>query len=599
MSATDSTVEADDAAVVADVAAAWLAEFAEAVGQADVPATVRLFLHDGYWRDLVALTWDLRTLHGPEKIAAVLDERLDRTGLTNLALTEGKTPRLVQSGQNTFVEAFFDFDTAVGRGRGVMRLARDSDGAWKAWTLLTALQDIRGYEMLKGDHRPLGHSRESAEETRDNWLAGRVRASEFVGSDPEVLIVGAGQSGLGLAAELRLLSVATLVIEKNDRVGDNWRKRYSSLVLHDPVWADHLPHLPFPDSWPVYTPKDKLADWLEFYASAMELNVWTKTELCKADYDEPSGRWTVDLLRADGSVRTIRPAHVVLATGALGEPNIPVLEGAESFRGEVVHSSAYRSGQGWAGRKAVIVGACTSGHDIAQEFYENGADVTLVQRSSTYVVSQENGVPVLFGDLYWEGGPATEEADLLAAGFPFHLVLEFAREQTAKIAELDRELLDGLRRAGFEVDMGGNGGGLWSKALTRAGGFYIDVGCSRLIADGEIKVKRGQIKRLTSDGLVFEDESLLEADVVVLATGYANMRETARKLFGDELADRVKPVWDLDPEGELNALWRDSGHPGFWFMGGSLAMVRVYSKFLAFQIKAIIKGLVEHPSARR
>jgi cation diffusion facilitator CzcD-associated flavoprotein CzcO len=599
MSVTDSIAQADDAAVATDVAAGWLAEFASAVSRSDVAATVQLFLADGYWRDLLALTWDLRTLHGHESMAAVLQERLDPSGFTGFGLSERKSPWIVESAEKRRIEAFFDFDTTVGRGVGLVRLVRDSDGAWKAWTVLTALQELKGHEMLKGNRRALGHSRESAVEGRENWLARRRRTSEFVDTDPEVLIVGAGQSGLALAAQLGLLSVETLVIEKNDRVGDNWRKRYESLVLHDPVWADHLPYLPFPEPWPVYTPKDKLADWLELYASAMELNVWTKTELRQGVYDESAARWTINLSRADGSLRTIRPVHVVLATGVLGEPNMPALEGAESFAGEILHSSSYAGAEGWAGRKVVVVGACTSGHDIAQELYENAVDVTLVQRSSTYVVSQEKGVPVLFGDLYWEGGPPTDEADLLAAGFPFRLILEFAREQTRAIAELDRELLEGLRRVGFETDMGENGGGLWSRALTRGGGFYIDVGCSWLIANGDIKFKHGELARLDRHAVVFDDGSAIDADVVVLATGYANMRETARNLFGNELAERVKPVWNLDPEGELNALWRDSGHPGFWYMGGSLAMVRIYSKFLALQIKALMEGLIDHPSATR
>ena len=107
----------------------------------------------------------------------------------------------------------------------------------------------------------------------------------FESSQPDVVVIGAGQGGLAVAANLGLLGVDTLVLEKNERVGDSWRKRYRSLVLHDPVWADHLPYLPFPASWPIYAAKDKIADWLEFYASAMELNVWTSTEILSSAYD--------------------------------------------------------------------------------------------------------------------------------------------------------------------------------------------------------------------------------------------------------------------------------------------------------------------------
>jgi putative flavoprotein involved in K+ transport len=497
----------------------------------------------------------------------------------------------------SWIEAFFEFETKLARGRGVLRLMADGDGTWRAWNVLTAMQDLKGHERRLGEQRPIGHSPESDLETRANWLDRRLATCDFLTSEPTVLVVGAGQGGLSIAANLGLLGVDTLVIEKNQRVGDNWRKRYHSLVLHDPVWADHLAHLPFPESWPIYTPKDKLGDWFEHYAATMELNVWTSTELLDSSYDDDSGRWTVRVRRGNGTERTLHPTHVILATGALGEPNVPHFEGEGDFRGTLQHSSQFSDGSAWSGRKAIVVGACNSGHDIAQEFHEQGADTTIVQRSSTYIMSQANGIPILFGSLYYEGGPELEDADLLNAAYPFHVVLQFAKAQTEAIGELDQDLLERLAGAGFKLDTGIDGGGLMSKALSRGGGYYIDVGCSRLIAAGEIKVKNAAIDRFTQSGIRFTDGTELDADIVVLATGYANMRETARRLFGEDVGNRVKDVWDLDEEGEINTLWRDSGHPGFWFMGGPLVMARIYAPFLALQIKALSEGLTSHPSA--
>ena len=180
--------------------------------------------------------------------------------------------------------------------------------------------------------------------------------------------------------------MSTLVVEKNNRVGDNWRSRYRSLVLHDPVWYDHLPYMPFPAHWPVFTPKDKLAGWLESYVDALELNVWTNTKVVGGDFDEGSGRWTVRIDR-NGSERVLHPLHFVLATGMSGVPSVPAIPGAETFAGRLCHSSAHSGGEGYAGKNAVVVGCCNSGHDIAQDFYEHGARVTIVQRSSTYVMS--------------------------------------------------------------------------------------------------------------------------------------------------------------------------------------------------------------------
>lgn len=586
------------------IAQTWLADLARALEARDLDAIDSLFLPDGYWRDLLALTWDLRTLKGPERIKLVLDERLDASGLSDLLIDAERPAELVEADEATrWIEAFFTFSTAEGEGRGVVRLMPDGGdgdgGGWKGWTFLTALQELRGHEMARREHRPHG-PKHTPGENSENWLDRRFAEMQFDDTDPSVLVVGAGQGGLSVAASLRLLDVPTLVVEKNERVGDNWRKRYHSLVLHDPVWADHLPYLPFPDSWPIYTPKDKLADWFESYADAMELNVWTGTTLLDSSYDDEAGRWTVRLARSDGSERVLHPRHVVLATGALGEPNVPEIPGMDEFEGTVHHSSAHQGGAPWAGKRAVVIGACNSGHDIAQDFHEQGADVTLVQRSATYVMSQVHGIPTIFGSLYYEGGPPLEDADLLNAGYPFELQIEFAKAQTVAIADLDAELLTGLERAGFQLTRGADGGGLMSLALRRGGGYYIDVGCSQLIVDGKVKVRAGAgIERFTRTGLCLSDGSELEADVVVLATGYANMRETARRLFGDETADRLIPVWDMDEEGEINALWRDSGHPGFWFMGGPLVMARIYSRYLALQIKALEEGLLEHPSAAR
>jgi putative flavoprotein involved in K+ transport len=218
----------------------------------------------------------------------------------------------------------------------------------------------------------------------------------------------------------------------------------------------------------------------------------------------------------------------------------------------------------------------------------------MVQRSATYIMTSKNGIDVLFAGLYEEGGPPTEDADLIFASIPYPLLAQFHREATEEIARRDADLLERLESAGFALDYGEDGSGLFMKYLRRGGGYYIDVGASDLIAEGKIKVKQGVgITRFTRDGLEFDDGSTLPADIVVLATGYDNMRESARRLFGDEVADRVTPVWGLDRDGELRTMWRRSGHPGLWFMGGNLHQARHYSKMLALQIKAVEEGLIE------
>ena len=155
-------------------------------------------------------------------------------------------------------------------------------------------------------------------------------------------------------------------------------------------------------------------------------------------------------------------------------------------------------------------------------------------------------------------------------------------------------MLAGLAKAGFKVDSGPDGAGLFIKYFQRGGGYYINVGASELIASGEIKVKQGQeIEAVLPHGLRFADGSELEADEIVLATGYQNMRTQTRAMFGDEVADKVGDVWGFNEEGEMRTIWQRSGHPGFWFHGGNLAMCRYYSRLLALQIKGLEEGLYE------
>ncbi len=574
------------------VFSAWFDRFSEAITSQDAEAIASLIVSDGWWRDLLALTWQLTTVHGTDAIKEMLSPALAKHPMSGLRIVTEIGPRLQEpSPDRTWIEGFFDFETPIATGRGVVRLVPAGDGDWKAWTVLTTMDDLKGHERALRERRPTGPRHVSGAAATENWLDRRRVKATFTASEPDVIVIGAGQGGLAVAANLGLMGIDTLIIEKNERVGDSWRKRYHSLVLHDPVWADHLPYLSFPESWPIYTAKDKLADWFEFYASSMELNVWTSTELLSSVYDDATSKWTVRV-RTGGVERELRPSHVILATGAAGEPNIPDIPGRSGFGGEVYHSSRHESGSKWKGRKAVVVGACNSGHDIAQDLYESGAEVTMVQRSSTYIMSQAKGIPVIFGGLFYEGGLPTAFADLLSSAFPWPVVQEFAVEQTRVIAELDRELLDSLEAVGFKMNSGPNGGGLMQYALRNGGGYYIDVGCSELIASGRIALAQGSgVAEFTPTGIRLANGETIEADLVVLATGYSNMRETARRLFGDAVADRCEPALGVNEDHELGALWKPSGQPGLWFMGGPLAWVRIYSKYLALQILGNETGL--------
>ena len=564
----------------------WTDALLTAARAGDEGAIAGLFLADSWWRDLLTVTWDLRSFHGRDAIAAAMVAHGAGATLLRLEPRADEPPTLdASSPLGASVEAFLLVQTPTAVGSAVLRLRDTGDGGWKAWTLLTATDELTGHEARTTGRRPQGN--DVHESGAGAWHLQRAADRSFETDDPTVLVVGAGQGGLTIAAQLQTRGVRTLVVEKNPRVGDNWRNRYESLVLHDPVWADHLPFVDFPESWPVYAPKDKLADWLEGYVSALDLNVWTAATLGASSYDPATQTWTVEVTRSDGTLRTLHPRHLVLATGAVGDAVMPDLPGTDTFTGPLHHSSTETTAEVSPGTKVVVIGACNSGHDIAQAYCQRGADVTMVQRSATYVMSQKNGIPALFGTVYSEDGPPLWKADLINASFPYPLLLEFAKPQTVAIAEMDADLLTGLATAGFRTGLrpAGEDDGLMGRALRRAGGYYIDVGCSQLIIDGKIAVRSGLgVREINPDGVVLEDGTVIEADVIVFATGFANMRETARRLFGDSVADVCGLVWDLDDEGEIKTLWRRSGHPQFWFMGGSLLAARINSRFLALQI---------------
>src|SRR5690606_791952 len=365
---------------------------------------------------------------------------------------------------------------------------------------------------------------------------------------PYVVVIGGGQGGIALGARLRQLDVPSLVVERHARPGDSWRARYKSLCLHDPVWYDHLPYLPFPDNWPVFAPKDKIADWLEMYVRVMEVPYWTRSEVTSASWDERTQQWTVTVDRGEETV-VLTPRHLVFATGMSGKPNIPSFPGMDVFEGEQHHSSQHPGPDAYTGRKAVVIGSNNSAHDICAALWEHGADVTMVQRSSTHVVRSESLMEFGLGDLYSEravaAGITTEKADLTYASLPYRTMPRFQIPIYEKIKERDADFYARLEKVGFQLDWGDDGSGLFMKYLRRGSGYYIDVGASELVAEGKIKLAHGQIDHLTRDSVVLADGTELEADLVVYATGYGSMNGWVADIAGQEMADRVGKCWGL------------------------------------------------------
>jgi len=575
-------------------AALWLSGFQDALSRGDANEAALQFAETCFWRDLVAFTWNIVTLEGRDAIAAMLRDALPQMQPGNWAV-EGEA-----TGAEGLVESWISFETAVGRGKGHLRL---KDG--KCWTLLTTMTELKGHEERRGTTREKG-AEHGAAQGRQSWAERRAQEQAELGTttQPYVLVIGGGQGGIGLGARLRRLDVPTIIIDKHDRPGDAWRNRYKSLCLHDPIWYDHLPYLPFPDHWPVFSPKDKIGDWLEMYTKVMELNYWTRTECNSARYDDTAGEWIVEVTR-DGQPVTLRPKQLVLATGVSGVANLPDIPGMERFKGVQHHSSRHPGGEGWAGKACVVIGSNNSAHDICADLWENGADVTMVQRSSTHIVKSESlmehGLAGLYSEQAVASGMTTEKADMTFASIPYRIMHEFQIPVYQRIAEQDAPFYAALERAGFMHDWGDDGSGLFMKYLRRGSGYYIDVGASQLIADGRVKLRSGvDVTEIGEHSVHLSDGSELPAKLIVYATGYGSMNGWAARLISQEVADRVGKCWGFgsdttrDPgpwEGELRNMWKPTAQPALWFHGGNLHQSRHYSLYLALQLKARLEGI--------
>ena len=520
---------------------------------------------------------------------------MESTDATNFRIADGEEPEEADG----IVTAWIRFETALGRGSGLLRLGDEG-----AWTLLTTLDELAGFEERQGSTRPKG-VRHGALKDRVTWRETRIAEVEGFGRDrdPYVLVVGGGQGGIGLGARLRQLGVEHLVVDRHARPGDQWRSRYKSLCLHDPVWYDHLPYLPFPPNWPIFAPKDKIGDWLEMYTRVMEINYWGSTTCRSATWDDAKKEWTVTVDR-EGQQVVLHPKQLVFALGVSGKPNVPSFPGQDVFAGEQQHSSQHPGPDDYKDKRVVVVGSNNSAFDICGALWEVGADVTMVQRSSTHIVKSEALMDVALGDLYSEravaAGVTTFKADTIFASLPYRILHEVQIPLYQAIEERDEDFYQRLEASGFRHDWGDDGSGLFMKYLRRGSGYYIDVGVGELVASGDIPVRQGQVTELTETGVKLDTGEELPADLVVYATGYGSMNGLAADIVGQEMADKVGKVWGLgsdttkDPgpwEGEERNMWKPTQQEGLWFHGGNLHQSRYYSLYLALQLKARAEGI--------
>ena len=571
----------------------WLINFNQAISSKANKETAielldELFLDDCHWRDLLALTWKIQTLSGKNNVINKIYESVLNVQAKDFLVDKNRAqPREVSRADKIVIEVILTFENKFGKCEGIVRLYNDEQESrkLKAWSLLTALDELNTKETKNKnlyEHNIKG----------PNWLDLRNEEKLYKDRDPEVIIVGCGQAGLSIASRLKQQNIDTLVIDKHERVGDNWRKRYHSLKLHNQVHVNHLPYMPFPPTWPTYLPKDKLAGWFEYYAESMELNVWTSTTFLDAQYDENKKKWNAKIKLSDGSIKLMRPKHIVMAIGVSSIPNRVKIPGIDNFQGELMHSSDYMNGKDYKGKNVVVFGTGTSAHDVAQDLYVHGANVKIIQRSPSMVVNVEPSAQLPY-QLYSEG-LSTDDCDLITIASPLAVLKKTHQMLTEKTSKIDKPLLDKLKNIGFKLDYGQDNTGWQFKYLTRGGGYYFNVGASDLIAAGKIKVIQfSDILDFTNSGIKMKSDDELQIDLMITATGYKGQEYVVENLFGKSVSDKIGPIWGFDEDTqELRNMWMQTKQPGLWFHAGSLAQCRIFSKFLALQIKAVQKDIL-------
>ena len=571
----------------------WLQSFNEAISQQknkdeSIKILSNLFFEDSHWRDILALTWKIQTVSGKSNVIENLLNKIMEVSAKSFQIDQRRTPprEVIRAGENV-IEVILRFKTKFGNCESVVRLCEDQErkGNFKAWSILTALSDLNS-----SNKKNLEQYQNILE--GPNWLDKRNEDRLYKNREPEVIVIGSGQAGLSIAARLKQQNIDTLIVDKNERVGDNWRNRYHSLKLHNQTHVNHLPYMPFPSTWPTYIPKDKLAGWFEYYVESMELNVWTNTKFIGAEYNENKKHWNVKLKLSNGTIKIMKPKHIVMAVGVSSVPNRNKIPGINDYKGKVIHSVDYDSGKHYNGKNVLVYGTGTSAHDVAQDLYVHGANVKIVQRSPSMVVNVEPSAQLPY-QLYNEG-PNTDDCDLITISSPLEVLKKTHQLLTQKTKKIDKPLLDKLTSVGFKLEYGEENSGWQFKYLTRGGGYYFNVGASDLIADGKIKVIQfSDIVNFLSSGIEMKSGEKFDVDLMVTATGYKGQEYVVEELFGKPVVDKIGPIWGFDDERqELRNMWIQTKQPGLWFHAGSLAQCRIFSKFLALQIKATQEGII-------
>ncbi|RAK95719.1 monooxygenase [Aspergillus ibericus CBS 121593] len=579
-----------------------LDRFNAALVNKDAKVLEGFFADQAYWRDELAFTYHLRTFSAPDTIAAALLETAALRGVVGGVSVDGAAQFVPTSPTLQFIECGVVFRTAapgaICKGKVVLLpVKRDSsdDIEWKIWVLVTVLDSLDVHPEDESLLQCPGRSFDGLETF-----------------ETDVFIIGGGNAAIALAARLKALGVESVMAERNAVMGNNWDLRYDSLHFHIPASSCDLPFLRYEEHLrgQHFLTKDELASQVRRYVAAFNLNCITSAQIQSTYYDLSAQRWKIRFQTPAGQ-RTAVAKHLVLAKGhGSQKPRTPVIADSHLYQGISIHSVQYRNAKQLrtqGAKSVIVVGSANTAFDVIENCHAAGLRTTMVARSPTHMIPVDHIChPLCLGS--YEFG--VEAADWHFLAFPLTVRGQLANQVLKQLASQEPHRYDALAATGFDF-MDGNhpDASLVHTLYERGGGHYVDMGGTKLLADGKVALKAGvQPIAYTATGLQFSDSSRIDADAVVWCTGFSdlNARDTIVETLGDDetednkqvlgphaIAARMDATWGVDAEGEIRGMFKRHSHlDNFWIMGGFTQQHRWYSRTLAQQIKAALEGVL-------
>jgi cation diffusion facilitator CzcD-associated flavoprotein CzcO len=520
----------------------------EAVASAALPALLDLdpaaLAGNAIWRDHMALSGTFRTFHSRDLVAKTWQHLSSRAKISDLEVTP-RTSTILRFGPKAcWLQANFSFKTGgacPATCSGSLGLV-PHEGSWKIWLVTTILEQPHGFPNV------------------DDLRPGPVQVNDP--SQLDCIVVGGGVAGLGMAGRLKAIGLSYTVIDQHANVGDVWAKsRYDSVKLHTSRDFNQMPGTPrtFGPEDPYYLDGQDIAKGFQKYVKTFGINIMNGTKVVSARFDTAAQTWTV-VAQREGETLTLHARHLALATGSMGRnPVIPEYSDQHKYKGDATHAFHWKNAAPWKGKRGIVIGSANTAHDIIKDMVQaNFVSVTLVQRSKTWVMPSSTFSALT--DPVFNPQTPTEVSDRILMGYPIPVQRLIAMEGIRMCADTEPNpaFFDKLEAQGFKTERYGD---LWGLIYDREGGHFFDVGAGQLIADGKVKVKSDALPVAYNEtGLTFADGSKIDADVIVFATGYkSDMRDCAKRIVGEEVAENLEDFWQCDAEGEPRGAWRDTG----------------------------------------